>query len=196
MVVGDGANGTEAGKIIFVGVVEAMPCDDVEGRVRLGSRKEATSKFREESVSGLARGIFDKRRGGGLKVAGIGQAIGPDGTKFGELKVVLVEFEDVATNWAVGERNMVTDSARNDTYFIWTDEETAKLSADIEDSVLQHNQKVTIGRVEGGMRIHGLSSGEYVHPEALLHGGITCPGDQAQRVYPINGLIEVEGIPS
>lgn len=195
MVVGDGANGTEAGEVIFVGVVEAMPGDDVEGSVRLGSRKEATSKFREESVSCLAR-VFNKRRSGGLEVAGISQAIGPDGTKFRELKVVLVEFEDVAADWAVGERNMVTDSARNDTYFIWTDEETAKLSADIEDSVLQHNQKVTIGGVEGGMRIHGLSSGEYEHSEALLHGGITCPGDQAQRMYPVNGFVEVEGIPS
>lgn len=136
MVVGDGANGTEASEIVFIGVVEAMPGDDVKGRVRLRSRKEAASKLREESICGRAREIFNKRCGGGLKVAGIGQAIGPNGTKLGELEVVLVELEDVAADWAIGERNMVTNSARNDAYFTWTDEQTAKLGANIKDSVL------------------------------------------------------------
>lgn len=196
MVVGDGANGAEAREIVFVRVVEAMPGDHVEGRVCLGSSEEAASKFREQSVCGRARGVFDKRRGRSLKVAGIGQAIGPDGTKFGELEVVLVELEDVAADWAVGKRNMITDTARNHAYFIWTDEETAKLCAYVKDSVLQHYQKVTIGRVEGGVRIHGFSSGEYEHSEALLHGGITCPSDQAQRVYPVDGLVQIERIPS
>lgn len=136
MIVGDGTNGAEAGEVVFIRVVEAMPGDDVEGRVCLGGRKEATSKFRQESVRGRARGVFSKRRRGGLKVTGIGQAIGPDGTKFGQLEVILVEFEDVAADWAVGERNVITNSARNDAYFIWTDEKIAKFSANIEDSVL------------------------------------------------------------
>lgn len=45
------------------------------------------------------------------------------------------------------------------------------------------------------MGVHGFSSCEYEHSEALLHGGIACPRDQVQRMYPVDGLVEIEGVP-
>ncbi len=37
MVEGDGADGVEAAEVVFIGVVVAVPGDDVEGSVELGS---------------------------------------------------------------------------------------------------------------------------------------------------------------
>ena len=50
MVVGYAAEGVEACEVIFVGIVGAMPSDDVEGGVFLGSREEAAGEFGEYGV--------------------------------------------------------------------------------------------------------------------------------------------------
>lgn len=83
MVVGDGADGAEAAEVVFVGIVEAVPGDDIEGGVSLRGGEKAACEFREERVGCGARRIFDEGSGGGLEITGVGEAIGPDGTELG-----------------------------------------------------------------------------------------------------------------
>ena len=45
MVVGDGANGTEASEVILIGVVGAVPSDDIKGCVGLGGGEETTCEL-------------------------------------------------------------------------------------------------------------------------------------------------------
>ena len=99
MVEGDGADGVEAPEIVFVGVVETVPGDYVEGGVGLLGGEEVSIEFGEEGVfSGC---VFVETGDWGLEVARVGETVGADGTEFGELEVALVEFEDVAAYWAL-----------------------------------------------------------------------------------------------
>lgn len=96
----------------------------------------------------------------------------------------------------MGKRNVVANSSRNDANFIGPDEETSKLGPYVEDSVLENDQEIAVGRVEGGMGIHGFPSGEDEHAETLLHGRVARSGDKVQGVHPVHRLVEIEGVPS
>ena len=90
MVVGDGTDGAEAAKVVFIGVVETVPCDYIEGGVSLSGGEEATCKFRQERVGCGARRVFDEGSCRGLEITGIGEAIGTDGTEFRQLEMILI----------------------------------------------------------------------------------------------------------
>ena len=52
MVVRDAADGVEAAEVVFVGVVGAVPGDDVEGSVVLVGGEEVGGEFGEEGIFG------------------------------------------------------------------------------------------------------------------------------------------------
>ena len=102
MVVRDAADGVEAAEVVFVGVVGAVPGDDVEGCVGLRGGEEMTIKFGEEGVGSAAGVVFGEGGDGCLEVARVGETIRADGAKLGELEVSLVELEYITSDRSVG----------------------------------------------------------------------------------------------
>lgn len=99
MVEGNTADGGEAAQVVFVGIVEAVPGDDVEGCMVLSGSEEVAVEFGQDLVGGA--GVFVEGGNGGLEVPRVGQTIRTDGTKLGELEVSLVKLEDVTSDGAM-----------------------------------------------------------------------------------------------
>ena len=176
VVVGDAANGVEAAEIVLVRIVEAVPGDDVEGCVGLRGGEERPTKLAENGP-GRVGVVFGEGSEGGLEVAGVGEAVGADGTEFGEGEVALVELEDVTADGLVGvEVDSVANAAGNDADFIGADQEVAQLCLNVQGAVLRHDQEVAVGGVEGCLFRHVLAGCVDVDAYALLHRWIssTC----------------------
>ena len=69
VVIGDAADSGEAAEVVFVGVVEAMPGDDVEGSVILGGGEEVPVPFTGYFVNIATGMVFFEGADGGLEVA-------------------------------------------------------------------------------------------------------------------------------
>lgn len=110
--------------------------------------------------------------------------------------MALVKFEDVAADRAVGEGDPVADAAGNDADFVGADEERAKFGKDVEDVVLDNDEEVSVGRVEGRVRIHGFAGCEDENSNALLYCRIAGARDKVERVNPVHRFVHVKGIPS
>ena len=108
----------------------------------------------------------------------------------------LVELEDVASYGPVGERDVVPDSSGDYADLVRTDEDVPEFGSDVQHSVLEHDQKVSIGAVKGGVVIHGFSSGKDEYAYALLHRRIPSPCNKLERVYPVDSFIQIKRIPS
>lgn len=137
VVEGDAADDIEAAEVVLVGIVEPMPCNDVERCVVLAGTEEVTIEFGDQRPFVSFLMILVVARDGRLEVSRIGQAIGADGAKLGEFEVVLVELEDVAAHGAFWQSDAVPDTAGDDANLIWAYQEAAKFSLDIEDTVLK-----------------------------------------------------------
>lgn len=74
MVIADAAYGAEPSKIVLVGIIEAVPCYDVERSVVLLGCEKMTSKFGEKGPFRI--GVLIEMGHWSLEVAGIGQAVG------------------------------------------------------------------------------------------------------------------------
>lgn len=107
VVEGDGADGVEAAQVVFVGVVVAVPGDDVEGGVALARGEEGVVELAVEPVFAALFLVVEGGHGR-LEVSGVGEAVGADGAQFGELVVALVELADIASYGAVGEGDAVS----------------------------------------------------------------------------------------
>lgn len=105
VVVGDGANGVEAAQVVLVGVVVALPGDNVEGRVGLASLEERVVHL-DGDVEGVAAlgscraKVFAELSHGRLEVSRVGQAVGTNGAQLWENEVALVQLQRVASGWA------------------------------------------------------------------------------------------------
>lgn len=88
MVKRDGSYGVEAPKIVFVRVVESMPCDHVERRVSLLRGVEMSGKLGEDAP--FRFGVFIKVGYGRLEVSRVGEAVGADRSQLRECEVALV----------------------------------------------------------------------------------------------------------
>ena len=125
MIIADAANSIEAPKVIFKGVVGAMPGNDVEGCVGLSCREKMSVELGEKGELGVSRVVLIERRSGGLEVSSISQAIGANRAKFWEAKVTLVEFKDVASDRTIVKRDVVASSTGNDANFVGPYQEAA-----------------------------------------------------------------------
>lgn len=161
VVEGDAADDAEAAQVVFVGVVQAVPGDDVKGRVVLLGRVQVACEFGGQSPGGV--GVFVEGGDRGLEVAGVGEAVGSDGPEFGELEVPLVELEDVAADWTGGEGDAVADTAGDDADLIGPHEDLAELGLDVEHAVLEDDEEVAVCRVEGFVRVHVFACCEDEH---------------------------------
>ena len=139
MVEGDGANGVEAAEVVFVGIVCAVPGDDVKGRVVLSRGEEVAREFGENGVGVRAGVVFCEGSHGGLEVACVGEAVGPDGSQFREREMALIELENVASYGPFGERDIVADAARDYADLARAHEDVAELRLNVEDAVLNDN---------------------------------------------------------
>jgi len=105
VVIGHGANGTEAAEVVLIRVVVSMPSDHVKWGVVLASREEGVVEFADDVPAGL---IFLEESCWNLKVASVGQTVGANRTELWELKVALVKFTYVTSDWTVGERYSIS----------------------------------------------------------------------------------------
>ena len=194
VVEGDGAQRVEAREVVLVRVVCAVPGDDVEGGVILRGGEEVARELAQDGPPGVC--ILVEGGDGDLEVARVGQPVGADGAQLRQREVPLVELEDVAADGAVGQLDAVLDAAGDDCDFVWADEEVAELCADVEDAVLGDDEEVAVGGGEGLVGRHAGARGVDEDAEALLHGGVACAGDEVEGVDPVDGVVEVEGVPS
>ena len=72
VVVRDAAEGVEAAEVIFVGVVGAVPGDDVEWSVALRCCKKAAREFGKKGVCMIPGVVFDEGSFGRLEVPCVG----------------------------------------------------------------------------------------------------------------------------
>lgn len=105
VVVGNCADGVEAAQVVLVGVVVAVPGDDVKGRVCLAGLEERVVHLDGdgEGVAALGGGrakVLAEVSHGRLEVARVGQAVGADGAQVREDEVALVQLQGVASGRA------------------------------------------------------------------------------------------------
>ena len=93
MIEGDGVDAVEAGKIVFVGSVVAVPADHVERAVIDWRRPQLTEKLGGDAEVAFA--VFVSGNGG-KEVARIGESVCTDGSEFRQAKRKTVVFADVA----------------------------------------------------------------------------------------------------
>lgn len=203
VVVGDCADGVEAAQIVFVGVVVAVPGDDVKGGMRLRGGEVVIVELDRDGVVILAlvrrrAKVLVEAGDGHLEVARVGEAVCADGPQLGEGEVALVELEGVAAGRAGGEVDLVFDAAGDDCDLEGPDEEPAVFCADVEGALLRDDEEVAVGRVESRLGVHAAARGVDVHADALLQGRVARAGDEAHAgdKVPFLGLVMVKGVPA
>lgn len=187
MVKGDGSDCAEAAEIVFVGIVEAVPCYYIEWGVILSSSEQMTVELGEYGVRSCA--VFFERCNRSLEVSSICKVVGSNWAEFGELEVTLVELEDVASDGAFGQRDIVSDTSWDHADLIWSNEDVTELCLDVQHSVLCHYQKVPICRIESLLFVHALASSEDKDSNSRLHGWVSSSRYQLQAMHPVYRLI-------
>lgn len=109
----------ESSKIILVGIVQAVPSDDVEWSVVLLGGEQVASKLGQKGP--LRVSIFVEGGYRGLEIADIRKTVRSDGSQFRKLEVALVQLENVAPDWPVLKVNAISNSSRNDTDLVGAD---------------------------------------------------------------------------
>lgn len=110
--------------------------------------------------------------------------------------MALVELEDVASYWALGEGDAVSDASRDHADLVGADDEAAEFGLDVEDAVLRDDEEVAVAGVEGFILLHVFASCVDEVAYTRLCGGITIAGDEVKGMDPVYGLVEIEGVPS
>ena len=139
--------------------------------------------------------VFREVCHGNLKVPRVGEAETAQRPQLRELEVTLIKLEDIAPHGTMRQRDVVTDSSWDDTDLIGAHKQTAQFGADVQHPVLQHDEKVAVGRIERLVLVHALSCCENEYSYTLLHRRIPRTRNEFQPVYPVHRLIEVKRIP-
>lgn len=202
VVVGDCADGVEAAQVVLVGVVVALPGDDVKGRVCLARLEERIVHLDGdgEGVAALEcrrAKVLAEVRHGGLEVARVGESVGANGAQLGQHEVALVQLQRIASGRA-RDADVVLDAAGDDGDLHGPHQQPAELGADVEVALLRHNQEVAVGRVKGRVGVHALAGGVDEHAQALLQRGIACAGHEphARHKVQVARRVVVKGVPS
>lgn len=164
----DAADGVEAAQIVLVGVVVPVPCDHVEGRVRLGCLVQAVGELgrhrvRVGPVECYAAAILVEGRQRRLEVSRVGEPIGPDGPQLREGEVALVQLQGVSANWARGQVYGELDSTRDHGDLHGPDEQPALLGTDVQYALLRDEKEVSVCGVEGMLFVHRLCCCEDIY---------------------------------
>ena len=133
MVKGGGVDDHEAGQVVPVGHIIAVPRDHVEGREVLLPLEEVALVLGDHSV---IAGPLLKGSHRVLKVPGCGEPVGSDGTQIWELKVAIEHLTDVATAGAVRKADREEDPTLNDTNVVGWHLEMTKLSLNVKGALL------------------------------------------------------------
>lgn len=193
VVVANGADGVEATEIVLVWVVVSVPCDNVEWSVLLLGSEELAIELGEDGP--VIGGVLVESSNWSLEIACVGEAVGTDWAETWELEVALVELENITTDWAVWKSNTVTDTTWDDSNLVWTEEDVTELGLDVENTVLENDEEVTVGRVEG-LVAHVLACREDDDAQSGLHCWGASTTKVFERVDPVLGLIHIEWIPA
>ena len=107
-----GVDGVEAGEVVLVWSVVAVPGDDVERRVVEVGCPEVSEEFCYDlEVCVVAVFVGGVR---GLEVAGVGETVCSDGAEIGEAEGLAVVFEEVASGFPFEEGYPKLDASGND----------------------------------------------------------------------------------
>ena len=130
VVEGDGVDAVEASERIFAGSIVAVPGDDVEwGVIEVGGPEvpEEFSYYLESSAVAVFVGGMRSE-----EVAGVGEAIGSDGSQFWQAKGGAVVFEEVASRMRVEQDDAKFYAAGNDGDLAGCDIKNAELGVEGE----------------------------------------------------------------
>jgi hypothetical protein len=109
--------------------------------------------------------------------------------------VALVQLEDVAANGPGWESDSVADATRDNDYFVGAGEDVTELGLDVEDAVLEDDQEIAIGGIEGFVA-HILTGGKYENTQAGFHGWVSSAAEVSERVHPVACLVHVKRVPA
>src|SRR6185312_1481198 len=117
---------------------------------------------------------------GSEKVAGVGQAVGPDGAEFRQTKFQAVVFADVSTN-AAFDLDAELEPARDNGNFSRLNGQSAKFGGKRERALLGDEEHFTVGVVKEAAS-HGGIGGVEVNGGAHLHGRIAVSAQSDEPV--------------
>ena len=160
----DGVDGVEAGHVVLVGRVVAVPGHDVDGGVVDAGGPELAEELGDDFEVAFA--VF-KGGDGVEEVAGVGEAVGADGAEVGEAEGLAVVFADVAAGGLVEEIDVELDAARDDDELAGGNFEDAALGVEAEGALLGEDEHLAVGVVEEAVA-HGGGGGVEMDAQAVL----------------------------
>lgn len=131
-----------------------MPRHDIERRVCLLCGEQFPGELAQERP--LSLGVFFEVGDGCLEVPRVRETVTPYWSKLGQLKVPLIQLEDIAAHWPQRKRNAIPNASGNDADFVRTNQQTTELGLNVKNAVLQHDEEVAVGAVERFVRVHAL----------------------------------------
>ena len=178
------SDGVEPAEIIFVGVVQAMPSDDIERRMWLLGAEEIAPKFGEQGPLRILM-VLLKACDRGLEVSCIRQTVGADRAQLRQIEVTLIQLQDVASNrLVVCEVYTISNATWNDADLVWSYQQIAKLGLYVQHPVLRHDQEIAISAVECCLLWHGTSRRIDEDSYAAFHGWVASTSNKVQRMDP------------
>lgn len=156
--------------------------------------EEVAGKLRQQRPFGI--GVFVESSHGDLEVTRVRETVRSNGTEVGEFEVALVKLKDITANRALWQINSVTNAARDDANLIGPNEKFALLGLDVEDAVLEDNEEVAVGAVKCLVFRHALARCEDIHAYSVFHRWVAGAGDEVEAVNPVDGFIQVKGVPA
>jgi hypothetical protein len=192
---GDGTNVDEFGQIILVWSVISGPSDNIEGAVLL----KRVEQFAAESVDDLVlvlgiERVWCRRV---EEVARVGETIGTERTKFRKFKMRAPDLTDVTTRRSVDESDRESETSRDNDDLTRFDPEFAEFGGDIENTLLGHNEVVSVAVDVGGM-IHALVAHVCVCGNSFTKGWVarSCNSLDTGNKVDIVSLRDIEWEPS
>lgn len=181
-----GVDRVEAGKIVFVGSVIAVPGDNIErGVIEVGC-PEASLKFCDNLEGGVVAVVVGGV--GGVEVAGVGKAVGSDGAEVREAEGLAVVFEEVASTLRFEESYAELDASGDDGDFAGRELKDAELGVEGEASQLGHKEQFAVGGVEETVG-HAFVRGVDVDGDTGVHGRVAIAGQRGEAVDEVGGLV-------
>jgi hypothetical protein len=167
---GDGANVDEFRQIIFVWSVISGPRDNIEGAVLLKRVEQFAAKSVDDLV--LVVGIERVCCSGIEEVAGVGETIGTERTKFRKFEMRTPDLTNVATRRSVDESDRESETSRDNDDLTGFDPEFTEFGGDIENTLLGDDEIVSVTVDVGGM-VHALVAHICVGGDSFAKGWIT-----------------------
>ncbi len=179
------ADRREPAELIFVGIVIAVPGDDVERRVPDLRAMQLPSPLHDERARGLAILVGGHGR---EKVALVGETICPDRASPRQPEGRTIILTDIAARRPLDQLHAEDDAARDDANLPGSDLDHAELGAEAQLPLLRHDQHLPV-RIHEMLVRHGGGDKQHMRRHAGHGLGVTRRGDGAEPAHECQLLV-------